>query len=211
MDQDKIEQLKPFNEENYKNVDLDHLVLYAMGQLANLNIDLSFENAVVAAFRLFPKKFTLLGYSGYPDSDRVMNCLNRCTLKSKQWLVGKPRQGFIITERSKKYIKEAEDLLGDVKQEKTKAPSQTRRKEVILVELTASPAYTKYIDGQSNSISESEICYLLQGTLDSDRKTLKGNLATLKIFSEELNRNDVLQFLNWLEDKFQKFLEEKRH
>ena len=210
MDQNRIEQLKPYNEENYRNVDLDHLILYAMGQLANLNVDLSFENAVVAAFRLFPKKFALLGYPGYPDSDRAMNCLNRCTLKSKQWLVGKARQGFIITERSKKYIKEAENLLGDVRQEKTKAPSQTRRKEVILAELISSPAYTKYIGGQSNNISEAEICHLLQGTLDSDRKTLKGNLATLKIFSEELNRDDIIKFLNWLDDKFQNFLEEKR-
>jgi len=206
MDQEKIEKLRPFSDGKYKNVDLDHLVMYAMGQLEEMNADLSFENAVVATFKLFPKKFSLSGYPTYPDSDRVMNCLNRCTFKSKQWLGGKSRQGFIITDRSKRIIAESEKLLNEKTVTKAKATSQTRRKENILADVISSAAYSKFNEGQGSAISEAELCYLLQGTLDSARETLRENLRSLKNFAEELKREDILKFLNWLEQHFQIFL-----
>jgi hypothetical protein len=205
VDRDKILGLVPIKEEKYMNVDLDHLMIYTMGQLYKLNIDLSFENGVVASFRFFPKKFALLGYPEYPDSDRVMNCLNRC-VKPKHWLSGKPRQGFILNERSNIYIKEAEDLISGLAQEKSKAFSKTRRKELIFSEIVKSQAYTKYIKGQGSLITESEVCNLLQGTLDSDRKLLKDNLSSLKLFSKELERDEISEFLNWLGNRFRIFL-----
>lgn len=183
-------------------------MIFAMGQLYKMKADLSFENAVVAAFKLFPKKFALLGYPEYPDSDRVMNCLNRCA-KPKLWLNGRPRQGFSLNERSGKYIKEAEDLLNGLKQDKIKASSQTRRKELILAELATSSAYDKFRNGQGHLISEAELCNLLQGTLDSDKKTLKNNLVSLKMFSEELGRDEIIRFLDWLEKQFKEFLNRK--
>jgi hypothetical protein len=205
VDRDNILELVPLKEGKYINVDLDHLMIYAMGQLHKLNADLSFENAVVAAFRLFPKKFALLGYPEYPDSDRVMNCLNRC-VKPKHWLNGKPRQGFILNERSDKHIKEAEDLISGLAQEKSKAFSKTRRKELVLSELISSQAYKKYRKGQGDLISESEMCNLLQGTLDSDRQTLKDNLNSLKMFSKELDRKDISEFLSWVEQHFRNYM-----
>lgn len=205
-DKDKIKKLNPIDEEKYKNVDLDHLVMYAMGQLSKIGADLSFENAVVAAFILFPKKFSLSSYSEFPDSDRVMNCLNRCILKNRKWLGGKSRQGYIITERSRRVILKAEELLYGWKTKKVKATSQTRRKESILVEVQLSHAYKKYDQGQNDTITEADLCFLLQGTLDSSKETLKENLKSLKNFAEELSRKDILDFLNWLEEHFKKFL-----
>lgn len=205
MDRDKILKLATIKEEKYINVDLDHLMIYAMGELSKLKVDMSFENGVVAAFKLFPKKFALVGYPEYPDSDRVMNCLNRC-VKPKHWLNGRPRQGFILNERSNKYIIETEHLLNGFTQEKSKAFSKTRRKELIIAELMKSPAYTKYLDGHGNRITESEMCNLLQGTLDSDKQILRDNLTSLKLFSEELERGEVNKFLDWLGEQFRSFL-----
>lgn len=207
---EKIEKLKAFDVSKYENVDLDHLVMYTMSQLEKIGADLSFENAVVATFKLFPKKFSLLGFSSYPDSLRVYTCLWRCsTDKKKQWLGGKIRQGFVITNRSRRFIKEAEDRLKGLYPEDMKAPSQTRRKESLLAEVTSSSAYSKYIKGQRDSISAAEFCFLLQGTLDSTREILKGNLTSLKQFAEELDRKDIFEFLGWLEQHFTKFLGNK--
>ena len=127
-------------------------------------------------------------------------------MKSKQWLGGKSRQGFIITDRSKRIIVEAEKLLREKTVTSAKATSQTRRKENILADVISSGAYSKFNEGQGATISEAELCYLLQGTLDSTRDTLKENLRSLKNFAEELQRGDVLKFLNWLEQHFQKYL-----
>lgn len=206
---ERIEKLGPINESKYENVDLNHLVMYAMGQLEEINADLSFENAVVAAFKIFPKKFSLLGFPEYPDSTRVEKRLRDCADRRKQWLGGKIRQGFVITNRGRRFIKEAENYLNGLYSEKTKAPSQTRRKESLLAEVTSSPAYLKHIKGQRDSISVAEFCFLLQGTLDSSREFLERNLTLLRQFSEELGRKDILEFLVWLEEHFAKFLGNK--
>ncbi len=206
-DKEKIEELNAFDEAKYENADLDHLIMYVMGQLEKLSADLSFENAVIASFKLFPKKFSLLGYPSYPDSLRVYTCLWRCsTDKKKQWLGGKIRQGFIITDRSRKFIKEAEALLTEPLIKKTRAASQTRRKELLLAEVVSSPAYIKYTKGENDSITESDLCFLLQGTLDTSRDILRENFDSLKVFVEELERHDILEFLKWIEDHFGKFL-----
>ena len=210
-DKDKVEKLKPLKEKKYENVDLDHLIIYAMGELEKIDVDLSFENAVIAAFKLFPKKFSLLGYPSYPDSLRVYTCLWRCsTDKKKLWLGGKIRQGFIITDRSRKILKEAEKLLDGLSPRKIKASSQTRRKEFLMVEVKSSSAYSKYKKGEFNSISESDFCFLLQGTLDTPKEILIENFKTLKMFSEELERYDILKFLDYLEKLFKEFLELKK-
>ena len=205
-DGEKIEKLKPFSPHKYENLDLDRLVIYAVGTLETIGADISFENAVVAAFKLFPKKFSLPGFPSYPDGKRVHDSLFRCTYKTKKWLGGKTRQGFTITDRSRAFIKEAEDLLRIQKLGKTKAHSRTRRKELLIAELERSPAYTKYLKQQFDLISEADLCYLLQGTLDSSRETLKENFFILKKFTEELKREEVLKFLSWLEERFKYFL-----
>ncbi|MBW2321488.1 MAG: hypothetical protein JRF31_11770 [Deltaproteobacteria bacterium] len=211
-DKEKIEKLKPFDFNRYENVDLDHLAVYAISQLEKIGADLSFENGVVAIFKLFPKKFSLLGFPSYPDSLRVYTCLWRCTTdKKKLWLGGKVRQGFIITNRSRIFITEAEKLLCETSPKKMKATSQTRRKELLIAELEQSPVYSKYMRGQRESISEAELCYLLQGTLDSSRQVLRENLALLKKFATELERENIIKFLCWLEDHFKNFLNQNNN
>jgi hypothetical protein len=46
----------------YSSVDLDKLVMIAVGQLSSLGIELSLENIIVASYKLFPKKFSLIGF-----------------------------------------------------------------------------------------------------------------------------------------------------
>ena len=205
-EQDKIRRLKPFDEGKYENVDLDHLVMYVMSQLDRIGVDLSFENAVVAAFKIFPKKFSLLGFPWYPDAKRVHDCLFRCTFRTKQWLGGKTSQGFTITDRSKIFIQEAESLLAGVMPQKKKATSQTRRKEKLVAEVVSSAGYGKYTAGKKDSITEADVCFLLQATLDSSRETLRRNLGSLRTFAKELRRHDIVRFLDWLEERFKNLL-----
>ena len=205
-DQDKIRQLKPFDEVRYRTVNLDYLVMYAVYHLKKLHADLSFENVVASAFALFPKKFSLLGFPEYPDSNRIGKCLWRFTSKARLWLGGKSRHGFFVTERSRHIIAKPDSLLSGQSVSKTGTRSQTRRQESILMVVTSSPAYHKFCDGKQDTISESDFCYVLQGTLDTSKKTLKENLKTLIKFAEELKHPDVLRFAKWLEERFVRFL-----
>lgn len=209
MDKLKVEKLKPFEEDKYKNIDLDHLIMYVIGKLNDIGVNLSYENAVVAAFKLFPKKFSLLGYNHYPDSDRVMNCLNRCILNNRRWLDGKVKHGFIITERSKIIIQTAEDMLEGKIIKENKTQSNTRRKEMLLDEIKKSPAFNKYIKGEKEKINKSDICYLLQGTLDSPISLLSNNLSVLKSYATELEQHENIAFLKFIEEKFNNIFPKK--
>lgn len=200
---DGLFSLKAIQASHYRGIDLDRLVLYAVGELRKKQIDLSFENIVVASFKLFPEKFSLLGFPTYPDSDRVQNCLNRCTRKSKQWLGGKSRHGFFITDRSRAFIKQANELIRHTPPERPRAPSQTRRKESILSDITSTTAYQKFSGGKTEAISNAEVCFALQGTLDTPKETLRENLAVLKQYAAELGNRDVVSFAEWLSQWFE--------
>jgi len=206
-DKEKIQKLEPFDYSSYEAIDLDRLVIYTTVNLQEIGVELSLENIIVGAFRLFPKKFSLFGYIEFPDATRVEKCLWRCKGKKRQWIGGKTPHGYQVTEKAKIVATQTEGQLKNTDLDKRqKTASRTRRKESILKETTDSAAYTKYISNQGDSISESELCYLLQGTLDSSRQVLRENFASLKKFAEEFERDDIARFLSWLECRFKKFL-----
>jgi hypothetical protein len=80
--------------------------MVAVGRLWEVDCELSYENVVVAAFRLFPSKFGLIGYPDFPDAKRVHDQLFHCFYKSKGWLGGKTRLGFTITELGEAIIRD---------------------------------------------------------------------------------------------------------
>ena len=204
-----LDELRPLPPESYEGGNLNWLIMFAVGELEARKVDLSFENVVVAAFRLFPKKFSLLGHPSYPDAKRVHDALVlRCAYKDRQWLEGKTRQGFLLTDRGLRAVEKARELVGGGGPQRKKALSQTRRWEKIFGELRSSPAYRKYEQGQSDIVSEAECCHVLQGTLDSNRQVLIDNLSKLQNITKELEERDVASFLDWLKKQFGRFLGE---
>ncbi|MFA5292577.1 MAG: hypothetical protein WC496_06025 [Phycisphaerae bacterium] len=212
-DKEKVEKLKSFDPAKYNSIDLDRLVIYTVTKLGEYKIELSLENIIVGAFKLFPKKFSLAGYPEFPDATRIEKSLWRCKTKKsrkKQWIGGKTPHGYLITDESRTISSQTEAELSDSMPKKPKKTStKTRRTESILKETTNSSAYIKYINGKSDSITEADLCYLLQGTLDSTRETLRENLVSLKKFAEELERKDIFKVLCWLEEHFKDFLSDK--
>jgi len=204
-----LQGLKPLPHHIYEGINLNWLVLYAVGVLEERKVDLSFEHIVFAAFRLFPNKFSLLGYPEHPDAKRVHDALWRCAYKNRQWLRGKTSQGFAFTERGRQELEQAKDALksGSLLQKtRKKTFSQTRRFEKLLAEVRTAPAYAKYSQGTRDNVSEAECCHVLQGTLDSDRRVLVDNLTKLKGMATELKQDDLVEFMGWLEARFARFL-----
>jgi len=202
-----LQGLKPFTPNLYEGINLNWLVLYAVGVLEERRVDLSFEHIVVAAFMLFPKKFSLLGYPKHPDAKRVHDALWRCAYKNRQWLLGKTSQGFAFTERGRKELEMAKQALKKSSLPLKKTFSQTRRFEKLLAEVRTAPAYAKYSQGRPDKVSEAECCHVLQGTLDSDRRVLADNLTKLKGMAAELDQKDIAVFMDWLGARFARFLE----
>jgi hypothetical protein len=78
---------------NYMPLDKDRLVLFAVNYLESKKIEPTFDKVVATAFRLFPKKFSLIGFPEYPDGKTIYYCVyNHCTL-TKKWLFGAEKAG----------------------------------------------------------------------------------------------------------------------
>ena len=205
----QILAIKPIEYSSYESIDLDRLVIYAVARLVEMNLELSLENIIVSTFKLFPKKFSLVGYPDFPDATRVEKCLWRCKGKRRSWIGGKTPHGYILTDKGRMIADHAASLLTLALPKKVKSASQTRRKESIISEVTSSQAFRKYLHGEGDKISEAEFCYVLQGTLDSLKDTLRENLDSLKVIADEVERKDVGEFLSFLEDRFTTFLNAK--
>lgn len=204
---EKIESLKPFDRSKYENIALDYLVMFAMNELNNLEIPLTPENAAVACFKMFPNKFSMLGFSHYPDTTRVYSCLWRLSRdKKRQWLGGKAKQGFVLTEKSRFIIDKIDNILQSKVSIKKKSTSETRRQEMILKLITTTVAFKKYVLNDGDNITEEELCLLLQATIDSSKTVLRENLFSLKNFATELNNKEILLFLDFINKKFSNFL-----
>jgi hypothetical protein len=199
--------LKTYPDHLYDGVNLNWLVLLAVAALEENGVDLSLEHIVMAAFKLFPKKFSLLAYPEHPDSTRVDKALRRCTDKDRQWLMGRTRQGFAITELGRQQLELARQAVQTGYRPSKKTPSPTRRWEKLLAEVRAAPAFAKYSKGEPDKVSEAECCHALQGTLDSERRVLRNNLTQLREIAVGLQQNDVVVFMDWLGRRFARFLE----
>lgn len=204
----KLKNLRPFDHTSYDSIDLDRLVMYATVELEKLGIELSLENIIAGAFILFPKKFSLIGYPEFPDATRVEKSLWRCKGTKRKWIGGKTPHGYIVMDRTRMIASQAADQLSSPSFQRKKRSTRLRRKESILREVTDSTAYEKYLNGDSDSISEAEFCYVLQCTLDSSKDTLRQNLISLKQLIEDMDHSEVLKFMKWLEERFGNFLEE---
>lgn len=201
-----LDNLGPYPTEIYDGVNLNWLILFSVGVVEDCGLDLSFEHIVMAAFKLFPKKFSLLNYQNHPDAKRVHDALWRCSYKNRQWLMGKTSQGFAFTERGHKEYELAKQALQKGYQPKKKTYSLTRRLEKLLVEVRSSPAYKKYQKNERDKVSEAECCHALQGTLDTDHRVLLDNLSRLKEIATGLQQTDLIEFLDWLSQRFDHFL-----
>jgi hypothetical protein len=206
---EKYKKLKAFDPDSYNSIDLDRLIIYTTVELEKLSIELSLENIIVGAFKLFPKKFSLVGYPEFPDATRVEKALWRCRRKKRQWIGGKTQHGYIINDKTKHIASIIEKELSIPATKNLRKRGKMRRKENILREVLNSSAYRKYVIGKKENISEADVCHLLQGTLDSSRETLKENLISLKIIITELEQNDLLIFIKWIENNLNAFFTQK--
>ena len=77
---------------------------------------------------------------------------------------------------------------------------------LILADLRKSIAFNKYANKDKEDITETELCFALQGTLDSSREVLEQNLETLSKYADEAKDDDVIEFLSWAASRFKNFL-----
>jgi len=171
---------------------------------------LTFEHIMVATFIFFREKFCILGFDFLTDGSRLAWSFWR--LKKRALLVGNNSRGFALTDKGRKYTQTETSVKLEMKAQDSKPLShrRLRRMDGLIKETIEAPAYLKFFSDKKDSITTSDVCYVLQGTLNSPRHLLKSNLESLKDIAGEMEDEKVLEFLLWVEKRFSPYLTPKK-
>lgn len=201
-DEEFIRSISEFGNNNYVVIDNDRLTLFTVAFLESNNIEPTFDKIVVAAFKLFPKKFSLIGFADYPDGIRVHDCLFHCTYKSKKWLFGNAKSGYKVTERGRYFLDETKKMLDGKIKVTRKYGILPRRKEPVFVNsLKKTSAYEKYEADKKEDISKLEILEALRVSSSASIEAINKNLSKYIDYASRLNDNSVKEFLKFIKKK----------
>jgi hypothetical protein len=199
-DESIIRELAEFKD-TYLPLDKDRLVLFATGFLESKDIEPTYDKIVVAVFRLFPKKFCLVGFPEYPDGETVHCCLLHCT-NAKKWLSGNTRSAFGVTERGRYFLNETKKMLEGKILLTKKYSIQAKRKEFTFLNLLkTSEAYRKFEQGRKDEISDSEILEALRVQPES-RDLAEKHAIKYSDYAKRMNETSIIQFLEFVKEKW---------
>jgi hypothetical protein len=189
-----LRQIKE-SEEDYLTLDKDRLVLFAVDFLESRRIEPTFDKIVVATFKLFPKKFSLIGFPEYPDGRTIYYCAyNHCTL-TKKWLFGNVQSAFKITEKGRYFLDETRKMLqGKIKSTKVHETIPRRKEITFIAELKKTQAFRNYISDKKEEIRNYDVYEALKAQPNSKELAL----AHLQRYSDYANRIGDLQIVEFL-------------
>jgi len=195
--------IREFNEYkgDYLPIDKDRLVLFVVDYLESKGIEVTFDKVVAASFKLFPKKFSLVGFPEYPDALTVHYSAYIHNVKSKGWLQGNVQTGYKLTEKGRYFLDEAKKMLEGKIKVTRKYGTIPRRKEFTFINLLKkTTAYDKFSKNKKEEITISEIFECLKAPQDS-KEIAKKHLEKFLEYSERINDSFAIEFLKFIKKK----------
>lgn len=199
-------ELVEYESSLYENIDLTGLAGFALHTLHQRQIPTTFENIVVTAFRLFPKKFSLEGYPEYPDAARVGRTLLQLAPKYRNWARGSVQKGFVLTASGLSKVENVRKAL-EGEQPILKERSQTSlsrtmdlSKELELVE--QSSLFQKWKEGKLGEGTTLEFLDLTGAYAYTAGRVFRERLRALENAALQMDRSDLIEFLRSVKEHF---------
>lgn len=205
--------LPKFDAEQYRDISLNELVMYAVYTIAETKREINSEDIVAACFLLFPSRFHLRGYPQWPDSTVVNKRWLDC--RSRGFITGSTAHGFSLTPKGIEVAERTSDILTGKRRhfsrgKPTKLSGEARTRAGRFVRsIEASDAYQQFRrDGERANISEFDFRSMLLCTMESSAATLRSNLEQFKQYASLYDRQDFVDFLEFCRRKFAPLLAE---
>jgi hypothetical protein len=189
-------EIGPANEATYVHTSTRDLVTYAVEELDRSTRAPSLATITELCVRRFPALFELTGYQGWPDSATVAEGLRAAT--DEKLLEAGPTNGPIrLTNAGKVRAAQVRRAIASntvsIRLEDI-GRGLTHRVAKRVDQLTASRAWKLF--KESKPVPDDLACEALQCSLQSHPKAIRRELDSYIAAATELNRQDVLDFLN---------------
>jgi hypothetical protein len=196
----QVESFVPFPEASYQSIDLAGLAAFTIKRLQELQVPITFENLVVAMFKMFSTKYSLEGFPEYPDAARVGRTLLQLGPKYRNWARGSVQTGFVLTEAGLAKAAKVGSLL--VAGVPATAPSPTKRQVPRTMDLgkemrglEESALFRKWKAGKLMEGEPLELFDLLGGYAYMPTRALRERAQYLENAAAQTGREDLLEFL----------------
>lgn len=107
-----LAKVAPKDSALYEDIPLTSLTAYSLFWLHRWQLRRSIEAVAVLNWRLFPKKFAMVGFAEYPDAFRTNRSLLQGQPKYRNLLSGAASKGFSLNERGMDIARDLVELLG---------------------------------------------------------------------------------------------------
>jgi hypothetical protein len=198
-----VKGLKPFREDQYKNITQDQLAIFTMYFLEQKGIPLYFEYIGVALFKFFPKKFSLITFKEYPDLYRISNLL-RLHLRptDRNWAIGNIKTNFSITTLGREVAKETEKILNNPNLQKKVLAQRNESKRIKSIEgdideIINSGLFKQWQENKE-SITEFDILSFLGVMSFTKKEVIKKRIFKLKDICKNTKNTKALSFIEYI-------------
>jgi hypothetical protein len=194
----------------YEDVPLTSLTAYSLFWLHRWQLRRSIEAIAVLNWKLFPKKFAMVGFAEYPDAFRTNRSLLQGQPKYRNLLSGAASKGFSLNERGMDIARDLVQLLGvpstDDGQElgtagkqeistKSAGPPRSIEPEREMEKIRASKLYEKWTSGV---MADRDLIHVhaLLGIFDHTPTKLRTKaIRDLERSAADLQDEEALKFL----------------
>jgi hypothetical protein len=203
-----VEDFESYPEHLYSEIALAALAAFVIARLRDLHIPNTFENLVVALYKFFPAKFSLVGFNQYPDAASVGRTLLQLGPKYRNWARGSVQKGFVLTDAGNaKALDVAKTLSGIQTSEPQRLKPRTSRPRTMdlskdITAIEESSLFQQWKAGAIKRSNSLELFDLLGAYAYTPARVLVGRVKTLETIATELGRQDIQDFLSAIRREF---------
>jgi len=95
---------KSFDQELYRKISLNELILFSIFSATEKKEKCAFEELIKECFTLFPKSFSFGRFTKWPYSRKLYRPLR--SLRKRKLITGNPKTSFVLTKAGKKIAEE---------------------------------------------------------------------------------------------------------
>lgn len=218
-----ILKIQSLSEKTYKDISLALLTAYSLYWMEEWMLPTTIEAVSILNFKLFPLKFSMVGFPEFPDALRANRSLLQLGPKYRNLLTGAAKKGYFLNSRGRAEAEGLIKLLGipkladkeiDVPLLKEKSvpkegidQPRTIHPENVVKEVRKSTLFKRFKENDFETPPLIHLLGLLKLYENAPAKEKKSRLHKIEIASKQIDDKEVSEFIKLVKEKFSDYIQ----